>query len=142
MLNMKIKCKIVRNQPFLILIFLESWRNWAYIMSKKAVPFLDCASIRFFMADRSKSTASICASLLQLCYSQWIPKGKNGRLQVRFGQGCLERQRKLIIMSPQIFLHLFLGLKILLHWYTILHDQSGSFCSHILKSVKMEEGTA
>lgn len=79
-----------------------------------------------------------CASLLQLFYSRWIPKGKNGRLWVRFEQECLGKQRKLITMSPWIVLHLFLCLKIF-YIDTYFHQQSGSFHSHILKTRRVSK---
>lgn len=110
---MKNKYKIVRNYLEAITTFpwiLELSLSWV----GKQYPFLNISPSACFWQIQE-----YCASLLELCYSRCISKGKNGRLWIRFGQGCLGKQRK---VDHNIILNLPPSFPLLKNHFTLIHQ--------------------
>lgn len=136
---MKNKYNIVRNYLEAITTFpwiLELSLSWV----GKQYPFLNISP-----SACSWQIQEYCASLLELCYSRWISKGKNGRLWIRFGQGCLGKQRK---VDHSIILNLPPSFPLLKNHFTLIHQLPPAVWFLLFlyfknqKSIKMEECNA
>lgn len=77
-----------------------------------------------------------------LCYSQWIPKRRNGRLGLRIDQGCLGKQKA----DSNVTLNFPPSFPLLRNHFTLIHQLSQAawflLFSDLKKDIKMGEGNA
>lgn len=133
---MKNKYKIVRN-------YLEAITTFPWILEELSLSWVvkQYPSLNISPSACFWQIQEYCASLLELCYSQWISKGKNGRLWIRFGQGCLGKQRK---VDHNIILNLPPSFPLLKNHFTLIHQLPPAVWFLLflyfknLKSIKME----